>query len=306
MRYAVDENKSKIEVTFSGERAKCPNCNSIVIGRKGSFKVKHWYHKSKTNCDSWSEPITEWHLKWQNFFPKEYREVSIQKDGAIKTHRADIRLKNGLVIEVQNSPISIEQIEERESFYGKENMIWIINGSTLASNSRLSFELVRKKHELIVEIPSECEKVPNYDMDEFKMNLWKDKNFFSLYSSTDLINFNESNGNYFVFEFSKSKNFEEIERQLTNLFIRVSDKIYGNRAYPKLMWDLSVKYIDIPRDYYSHISLDKKYWRKFIDSMKFPVFIDNLKGQDEDMIYWYQENRIIKVSNFINKYLRYT
>jgi MoxR-like ATPase len=37
--------------------------------------------------------------------------------------------------------------------------------------------------------------------------------------------------------------------------------------------------------------------------MKYPVIFDNLEGLSDDLLYWYQENRIIKRSEFIKKYL---
>ena len=97
----------EIEVSNSGERAKCRDCGSLVIGRKGEIRPKHWYHKSTVDCDSWNDPITEWHLNWQDKFPSKNQEITIYDDINNIHHRADIQLNNGLVIEVQNSPIKL-------------------------------------------------------------------------------------------------------------------------------------------------------------------------------------------------------
>ena len=40
--------------------------------------------------------------------------------------------------------------------------------------------------------------------------------------------------------------------------------------------------------------------------MKFPVFIDNLNGLNDNQLYWYNKNKIIDKNNFIKKYLKYT
>ena len=104
----------------------CPLCNQEVISKCGNIKIWHWSHKSNFECDSFKEPESEWHINWKNKFPKECQEVIIGK------HRADIRTKNRLIIELQNSPISSKEIFEREQYYKK--MIWILNGKTLASN----------------------------------------------------------------------------------------------------------------------------------------------------------------------------
>ncbi len=55
-------------------------------------------------------------------------------------HRADLMLyqaggHEALVVELQHSPISVEEVRERESFYG--NMIWILDGNVF----RKRFEL---------------------------------------------------------------------------------------------------------------------------------------------------------------------
>lgn len=305
MRYAYNEQNDKIEVSFSGERAKCPDCDSVVIGRKGSIKIKHWYHKAKNECDSWYEPITEWHLKWQNFFPIEYREVSIKKANG-KSHRADIKLKNNLVIEVQNSPINIAEIEERESFYGENNMIWILNGEKLAKKSSITYQFNRKQFVLYFSIPAYSSLVPEYDMDEFKATLCTNELLSDLKNDKNLIDYKESNGNYFKYEFDTDKNFVEIDSELSYLFRKTCNELYDYDAYHKLFSDFNITHISVKKDNYSHINLNKLYWRRFIDYMSFPVFIDNLNGLESDLIYWYQENRIIKRSEFINKYLKYT
>jgi competence CoiA-like predicted nuclease len=127
MYYAIYNNE-KISPT-NGVVAKCQICNGDLIAKCGEINAWHWAHKSLKDCDSWSEPESEWHLNWKNKFPKEFQEV------VIGNHRADVKLKNGLVIELQNSPISICEIQERENFY--KNMIWIFNVKDCIDNIEL-------------------------------------------------------------------------------------------------------------------------------------------------------------------------
>ncbi len=110
------------------DKGVCPICDEEVIAKCGSIKIWHWAHKSNSECDSFGEPETEWHRDWKNNFPEECQEV------VIGNHRADVKTEKGLVIEFQNSPISPEQIEEREKFYGYGNMIWVLNGDKIAKN----------------------------------------------------------------------------------------------------------------------------------------------------------------------------
>lgn len=105
------------------ESATCPICESELTPKCGVVKDWHWAHKSLNDCDPWAEPESEWHLKWKDNFDKEEQEVIIEN------HRADIKTKKGLVIEIQNSPICPDDICDREVFYGK--MIWVLNGETL-------------------------------------------------------------------------------------------------------------------------------------------------------------------------------
>ena len=52
--------------------------------------------------------------------------------GENNEHRADVRLDNSLVIELQHSPISAEMIAERERFYG--SMIWLFDAQGFIKN----------------------------------------------------------------------------------------------------------------------------------------------------------------------------
>ncbi|HUS50231.1 MAG TPA: competence protein CoiA family protein [Candidatus Paceibacterota bacterium] len=109
--------------------AKCPLCKQIVIAKCGEIKTWHWAHKSNIDCDDWSEPESQWHINWKNEFPEKQQEV------IIRNHIADIKTKDGLIIELQHSPLSAEKIRDREEFYG--NMIWLLDGKTIGKNLNL-------------------------------------------------------------------------------------------------------------------------------------------------------------------------
>jgi len=126
-------NNERVTAT-PGSIGFCPLCKEEVIAKCGSIKVWHWSHKSNTDCDKWGEGETQWHLDWKNEFPKEQQEVVIEEHWNNK-HRADIFTKQNIIIELQNSPISKEEISERETFY--KNMIWLLNGKNLWAGMRL-------------------------------------------------------------------------------------------------------------------------------------------------------------------------
>lgn len=129
MYYAINKNKERITPEPSIE-AFCPGCSEKLISKCGSINVWHFSHKNK-DCDSWYEPETEWHRNWKEFFPVENREVVIQN------HRADIKNNMGIIVELQNSSISSEEIKERENFY--HSMMWIINGEEFFDKNITTF-----------------------------------------------------------------------------------------------------------------------------------------------------------------------
>lgn len=121
MLYAQATDGQQIKPT-PNQSGYCPCCKSTVISKCGKTNIWHWAHESK-DCDPWYEPESEWHRSWKLTVPAEQTEVVIHKNN--KKHRADIRLRNGLVVELQHSSISAEEIEAREAFY--RDMIWLFD-----------------------------------------------------------------------------------------------------------------------------------------------------------------------------------
>jgi|LakMenE01Jun11ns_1017448.scaffolds.fasta_scaffold9882139_3 hypothetical protein len=102
-----------------GARGECPGCDGELIAKCGSIVQWHWAH-TIADCDPWSEPETEWHVKWKDCFPKEFQEV------VVDNHRADVLVASH-AIEFQHSPISYDDIREREMHY--DRLTWVLDGS---------------------------------------------------------------------------------------------------------------------------------------------------------------------------------
>ena len=304
MRYALDKENNKIEVSFSGELAKCGICNSNVKGRKGEQRIKHWYHQKKktVDCDDWYEPITEWHLKWQNYFPKENREITITNNKV--THRADILLNNGLVIEIQNSPIKFSEIQKRELFYGKKNLIWILNGNNLTKNSILTEDLFTFIKRLTISIPKTFKLIENYNFKDVLNEILENTEIG--YLKSDKNRFRIENENTLVFEFLDDKitDFYLTEVHYKYYIACVYEGLYSQIGLDDFRKKIKIEYSSIFEEK-RELRLIKKYWKKFIDKMKYPVFIDNLNGMKENELFYYQENRIVDKNKFINYYLKY-
>jgi competence protein CoiA len=127
MQFAlIDNNRIKAEPQLQGL---CCCCSQPVIAKCGTQKIWHWAHKSKTNCDNWWEPETEWHRIWKNNYQSDWQEMSLLDERTGEKHIADIRTINNLVIEFQHSHIDTQERTSREKFY--KNMVWVVDGTRL-------------------------------------------------------------------------------------------------------------------------------------------------------------------------------
>lgn len=129
----VDGVRKHIDEVCSGTHGICLLCRHRLIAKKGEINAPHWAHENGGACDVWYQPKGDWHRYWQNLFPREWQEVVVEREK--DKHIADIKTSREEVIEVQWSPISCGEIEEREKFYGK--MIWIVGASESSNNKRL-------------------------------------------------------------------------------------------------------------------------------------------------------------------------
>jgi len=127
MRFALIDGV-KVEAT-KGAKGFCQSCGAEMIAKCGEFKINHWAHKIKHQCDTWWETETEWHRKWKGNFPLEWQEVIRLDDHTNEKHIADVQTKKGLVIEFQHSYLNPQERRKREDFY--KNMVWIIDGTRL-------------------------------------------------------------------------------------------------------------------------------------------------------------------------------
>lgn len=132
MRFALDENGARVFIDCAIREGKyfCPVCHEEVIQRRGSIYAHHFAHFPNMACiDHWHyEEKSRWHVSWQDQFPKENQEIIMQFEG--KTHIADVYLpEHKTVIEFQHSPLSLEEFEDRNSFYTKlgNKIVWVFD-----------------------------------------------------------------------------------------------------------------------------------------------------------------------------------
>jgi len=140
MLYAnVNGSKSLPE---KGLRGVCPSCGELVVAKCGAIVTHHWSHLAGSECDPWAEKIGPWHLGWQNLIDPQSVEV------VLPPHRADIVGNEQVVVELQHSPISGDEIIAREAFYG--NMVWLFDATErfdfVKTGRRTFFSFLRTKH----------------------------------------------------------------------------------------------------------------------------------------------------------------
>lgn len=143
--YANDPEHGRIRATPKA-RASCPACQAAVRAKCGAVTSWHWAHVAGADCDTFSEPMTAWHREWQETVPEDCREV------VLGPHRADILAPLGVVVELQHSTISVEDIEKREAFY--DRMIWVFDAlgaydqdqRRRCAKSNSAFETAREQH----------------------------------------------------------------------------------------------------------------------------------------------------------------
>lgn len=123
MKFAlVGGHRKEAQPGLSGE---CPNCRSSMVAKCGDIRVWHWAHLGRRTCDHWWENETEWHRTWKNRFPSEWQEI-VHRDESGEKHIADVKTKDGRVIEYQHSYLRSEERQARETFY--RPMYWVVDG----------------------------------------------------------------------------------------------------------------------------------------------------------------------------------
>ena len=146
MRYALIGGIRQ-EAT-KGAKGQCLCCGADVIAKCGKIRCWHWAHKNNEECPySKKEPKTQWHLDWQNYFPKEWQEVRCTDEQTGEIHIADIKTTNGLVVEFQHSAINSEERLSRERYH--KNMIWVVDGARLQHDLKRFAKNIEKFRALI-------------------------------------------------------------------------------------------------------------------------------------------------------------
>lgn len=113
-----------------GDKIRCSNGHELVMVNCEKRR-KYFRHK---NVGDTSGNMSEWHSKWQGYFPNTEVDFKSECDNQVKSRRADILIEeDNVVIEIQHSNIDRSEVLCRDHDYKINNLdevIWVIDGNT--------------------------------------------------------------------------------------------------------------------------------------------------------------------------------
>lgn len=124
MKFAIVNGvRTEAQPSMHGE---CIGCGGPAIARCGDVRTWHWAHRGTRRCDLWWENETEWHRAWKDLFPAECQEIR-HKAADGEWHIADVKTRDGWILEFQHSHLKPDERRSREEFY--QTLIWIVDGT---------------------------------------------------------------------------------------------------------------------------------------------------------------------------------
>ncbi len=129
-------NRERIDAFIAerGPEYRCPECEGVVILKKGRKVIDHFAHKPPTDC-SWASGETRAHLEAKLLVAKALagRGLRAEVEFVVNTlpgdRRADVIAwsPNGrqIAFELQHTPIDLNEIESRASSYARAGIVQI-------------------------------------------------------------------------------------------------------------------------------------------------------------------------------------
>lgn len=144
-----DENGNRIYADLAEKNIKCfcPVCGEKVKLRKGKTNRPHFAHTQDSDCSYGKDKdyMSEWHIRMQAYFPREFCEVRFVDEKTGEIHIADVFLKeSNTVLEFQHSPISEEEFIHRTAFHinNGRRIAWFFDESSTGEKEFGRFRLI--------------------------------------------------------------------------------------------------------------------------------------------------------------------
>ena len=142
MFFAMDSNGNRI---YAGDSERhtdcyCPVCGEPVTHKIGKIKKSHFSHKVNTDCflNRDKDRLTEWHIRMQEYFPLETREIRFKDSETGDVHIADVFLPDSnTILEIQHSKITEEEFWSRTIFHIRNGrrIAWLFDESVANQKS---------------------------------------------------------------------------------------------------------------------------------------------------------------------------
>lgn len=145
MFFALDETDVRVNAEdgiFSN--CSCPACRKPVMQKRGDTNRHHFAHiKKESSCPfEYNKDyinMSEWHIRMQNYFPKEQREHIFTDKETGEKHIADVYIEEiNTVLEFQYSSIKKQEFLDRTMFHLKEGrrLVWLFDESWKDSDKK--------------------------------------------------------------------------------------------------------------------------------------------------------------------------
>ncbi len=142
MRVAMDCNEQRVyaDSVDKGIQCLCPYCREPVRLRRGTKNIAHFAHLPQTECRYGldKDNKSEWHIRMQDYFPREAQEVRFVDEQAGEVHIADVYIEDlNTVLEFQHSPISLDEFMKRTLFHvnNGRRIVWLFDESSSNANN---------------------------------------------------------------------------------------------------------------------------------------------------------------------------
>lgn len=137
MIVAEDANGNRIYASAEEDYKECfcPDCKERVRHKnKGKIRKPYFAHIETDNCQFGrdKDAKSEWHIRIQEYFPKEAREYIFRDEKTGEKHIADVFLEDkNTVIEVQHSRIEEDEFISRTAFHlnNGRRIVWLFDES---------------------------------------------------------------------------------------------------------------------------------------------------------------------------------
>lgn len=131
MLIAIFEGKRvRAKGRLSGATGICPWSKCPVKAKVGEIRQYWSYSGEKPVMPEGYENETIWHYNWKSLVRSQNCEVVF---GENNEHRADIVGNDGVIIEIQKSPLDIRLVKERIDFYKRisdnNRVIWVVDAT---------------------------------------------------------------------------------------------------------------------------------------------------------------------------------